>query len=335
MLQYFVYLVFILSVAMAAGGLVLTSRLRETYHHEIFSTLLYFQVFIFTFGFYGIWGQVIINAFLATYISAELLRKFSEISMLLGLPFLVFAWLMLVNFFLGLSGRKNKTWFSICFLFLNSSAIIIIGYLITSGNEVKPESLIKYYFIIMNCICTIICSLLISFPNKGRLILNKSDRKMVSFFLLLIMIIQCVPLLFDISDASTAMIFIFTFFLGNTFLPVYLNYGTILPGLIEVPEKDLSLEEFCRKYEVSPRETDIIREICNGLSNLEISEKLFISLQTVKDHSHRIYSKTNVKSRVQLINLVKGMTNSTVRLRAVSICFCSNRSLSWVWFNTK
>jgi DNA-binding CsgD family transcriptional regulator len=310
MMQYFVYLVFILSVAMAAGGVVLASRLRNTFHHEIFSTLLYFQVFIFTFGFYGIWGQVIINAFLATYISAELLKKFSEVSMLLGLPFLVFAWLMLVNLFLGLSGRKNKTWFSICFLFLNCSAIVIIGYFITRANDVKPESLIKYYFIIMNCICSFSCSLLILFPNKGRLILHDNDRKIISFFLFLIMIIQCVPLLFNISQAAIALIFIFTFFSGNTFLPVYLNYGTKVTLLIEVPEKDLSLEEFCRKYEVSPRETDIIREICNGLSNQEISVKLFISLQTVKDHSHRIYSKTNVRSRVQLINLVKANTSS-------------------------
>jgi DNA-binding NarL/FixJ family response regulator len=70
-------------------------------------------------------------------------------------------------------------------------------------------------------------------------------------------------------------------------------------------KKDLSLEDFCRRYEISPRETDIVREICNGLSNKEISEKLFISLQTVKDHTHRIYIKTNVKSRVRLINLAK------------------------------
>ena len=67
----------------------------------------------------------------------------------------------------------------------------------------------------------------------------------------------------------------------------------------------LSLEDFCRKYDISPRETDIVREICNGLSNKEISDKLFISLQTVKDHTHRIYIKANVRSRVQLITLVK------------------------------
>jgi len=74
---------------------------------------------------------------------------------------------------------------------------------------------------------------------------------------------------------------------------------------ISETDKDISFEEFCKKFEVSPRETDIVREICNGLSNKEISDKLFISLQTVKDHTHRIYMKTNVKSRVQLIYLVK------------------------------
>jgi DNA-binding NarL/FixJ family response regulator len=78
------------------------------------------------------------------------------------------------------------------------------------------------------------------------------------------------------------------------------------------PLKDLSFEDFCRKFEVSPRESEIIREICNGLSNKEISDNLFISLQTVKDHTHRIYIKTNVRSRSQLMNLVKevrGMNN--------------------------
>jgi DNA-binding CsgD family transcriptional regulator len=31
---------------------------------------------------------------------------------------------------------------------------------------------------------------------------------------------------------------------------------------------------------------------------------LFISLQTVKDHTHRIYKKTGARNRVQLVNMV-------------------------------
>src|SRR5665647_1642881 len=119
MLQYLGYLIFILSVALAAGGVVLSSKLRNSYRHEILSTLLYFQVFIFTFGFYGIWGQVVIKAFLSTYISAELLSRFSDISILLGLPFLVFAWLMLIKFSREITGRKTSNWFVLCFLLVN------------------------------------------------------------------------------------------------------------------------------------------------------------------------------------------------------------------------
>jgi DNA-binding CsgD family transcriptional regulator len=305
MLLYLGYLIFILSVALAAIGVVLASRLRNRYRHEIFSTLLYFQVFIFTFGFYGIWGQMVIKAFLSSYISPELIVRFSDISMLLGLPFLVFAWLMLIQFSFGISGRKSGKWFVPFFLLFNFIIIAVLGYFLAKTNTQKPVSLIKYYFIVMNFIYSFLSSSLIFLQGKRRALIHDYDRKRIAPGIILIMIFQCLPLIFYSDQTYIAVIFTFTFFAGNTFIPIYLNYGTLFTVFTSEPERHLSLEEFCRKYEVSPRETDIVREICNGLSNKEISEKLFISLQTVKDHTHRIYIKTNVKSRVQLIYLVK------------------------------
>jgi DNA-binding CsgD family transcriptional regulator len=305
MLNYLWYLIFILTVALAAGSVVISSKLRNRYRSDIFSTLLYYQAFIFTFGFYGIWGQVVIKAFLSTYISAALLSRLSDYAILIGLPFVVFAWLMLIRFSVELSGRKKNNWFVFWFLLFNFSAIIIVGYFIAKANDVKPASLIKNYFVIMNSLYSLLASLLILFPKKGRSIIHNYDRKIIGPSLFLIMIFQCIPLIFYSSQEYLAIVFIFTFFAGNTFLPLYLNYGTLLSSFTEEEAIAPSFEEFCRKFEVSPRETDIIREICNGLSNKEISDKLFISLQTVKDHTHRIYIKTNVKSRVQLINLVK------------------------------
>ena len=87
MLDYLIYLIFIVSVALAAGGVVISSKMRNIYRHEIFSTLLYYQVFIYTFGFYGIWGQVAIKAFLSAYISTELLNRFSDIIYVDGIAF--------------------------------------------------------------------------------------------------------------------------------------------------------------------------------------------------------------------------------------------------------
>lgn len=72
--------------------------------------------------------------------------------------------------------------------------------------------------------------------------------------------------------------------------------------------KNMDFDAFCNFYEISKREAEIILEICSGLSNKAISEKLFITLQTVKDHNHRIYTKIGVKSRVQLANLVRKKT---------------------------
>jgi DNA-binding NarL/FixJ family response regulator len=52
---------------------------------------------------------------------------------------------------------------------------------------------------------------------------------------------------------------------------------------------------------LSPRETEVLIEICNGLTNEEIAEKLFISPQTVKGHRSNLLSKTNCKNSASLV----------------------------------
>lgn len=305
MLKLLFYLIFILSVAFTAAGIILASRLRNRYKSEIFSTLLYFQVFIYAFGFYGIWGQVAINTFLAPLLSVEILEKLSDFAMLLGLPFLVFAWLMLINFARSLSGRKRNSWFVFGFLMFNFTILVLLVYFVTGDKNFNASLAMREYYIIMNLVCFFLAAYLIHFPWKGRQVIHDHDRRIIAPSLFLIMLIQCIPLFFYTSQQWIAVIFIFGFFLGNTFLPVYLSYGTLLPTFAAETDENISFEEFCKRFDVSPRESDVIREICNGLSNKEISDKLFISLQTVKDHTHHIYIKTNVRNRVQLINLVK------------------------------
>mgnify|MGYP000868591837 CR=1 FL=1 len=306
MLTYLVYLDLILSVALTAGGIILSTRLRNKYKSDLFSTLIYYQVFISAFGFYGLWGQVIVRTILATYISPELLLRFTGISLLLGLPFLVFAWMTLIQFSATLSGRKTGGWAVFSFLAVNFSILAVLGYLIANGKIKDPGLFIKYYYIMMNIIWSLLASYLIHLPIKSKTAIYEYDRRIIAPAISIIGIAQCIPLFFYTSQTWLGLIFIFAFFSGNTFLPVYLSYGTFLTAIAKhEASPDSSFEGFRTKFEVSSRESDIIREICNGLSNKEISEKLFISLQTVKDHTHRIYIKTNVKSRVQLINLVK------------------------------
>jgi LuxR family maltose regulon positive regulatory protein len=52
---------------------------------------------------------------------------------------------------------------------------------------------------------------------------------------------------------------------------------------------------------LSPRELEVLQLLAEGLSNREISERLFLSLHTVKGHNHRIYGKLQVKRRTEAV----------------------------------
>lgn len=66
------------------------------------------------------------------------------------------------------------------------------------------------------------------------------------------------------------------------------------------------LQHLIETYGITPREQDVIEKICEGKTNRQIADELFISLQTVKDHTHRIYSKVGINSRLKLVQLLNG-----------------------------
>lgn len=49
------------------------------------------------------------------------------------------------------------------------------------------------------------------------------------------------------------------------------------------------------------REMDVLKLLCDGLSNKEIADKLFISERTVVGHKSNLLSKTNTKSTIGLL----------------------------------
>ncbi len=58
---------------------------------------------------------------------------------------------------------------------------------------------------------------------------------------------------------------------------------------------------------LSSRELEVLHLIAAGLSNREIAEKLFISLNTVKTHTKNINSKLNVNSRTRAVARAKAL----------------------------
>lgn len=52
---------------------------------------------------------------------------------------------------------------------------------------------------------------------------------------------------------------------------------------------------------LSPRELEVLQLVAQGLSNNEISERLFIALATVKGHNRVIFSKLQVQRRTEAV----------------------------------
>jgi DNA-binding NarL/FixJ family response regulator len=58
-------------------------------------------------------------------------------------------------------------------------------------------------------------------------------------------------------------------------------------------------------FGITPREHEILTLIAAGLSNREIAEKLFLSENTVKTHSSRLFEKLNARRRTQAVQIAK------------------------------
>ena len=56
---------------------------------------------------------------------------------------------------------------------------------------------------------------------------------------------------------------------------------------------------------ITPRELQILEHIAAGMSNREIAEKLFVSENTVKTHSSRLFEKLDAKRRTQVVQRAK------------------------------
>jgi DNA-binding CsgD family transcriptional regulator len=81
---------------------------------------------------------------------------------------------------------------------------------------------------------------------------------------------------------------------------------TIIEREVLVPAQPFTVNEGrLRELSITPRELEILDLIARGLSNREIAEKLFVSENTVKTHSSRLFDKLNAKRRTQAVQIGK------------------------------
>jgi NarL family two-component system response regulator LiaR len=76
--------------------------------------------------------------------------------------------------------------------------------------------------------------------------------------------------------------------------------------IVTVPAVDFLVnEEKVKQLGISKREYEVLELMASGLSNQEIADKLFVSLNTVKTHSSNLFIKLDAKRRTQAIQKAK------------------------------
>jgi DNA-binding NarL/FixJ family response regulator len=83
--------------------------------------------------------------------------------------------------------------------------------------------------------------------------------------------------------------------LGDSYFSTAL-LGTFTRNMSRLTLTDTSVEDA-----LSDREVEILVEVCRGLSNQEIADKLFISKRTVDKHRANILEKTGCKNTANLV----------------------------------
>lgn len=80
---------------------------------------------------------------------------------------------------------------------------------------------------------------------------------------------------------------------------------TIIIREVPAPRSFILNEVRLRELGITRRELEILELIAGGLSNREIAEKLFVSENTVKTHSSRLFDKLSARRRTQAVQVGK------------------------------
>jgi DNA-binding NarL/FixJ family response regulator len=110
---------------------------------------------------------------------------------------------------------------------------------------------------------------------------------------------------FEIYAAAIALIF--------TALGIWLAIKLITPKVKTVivekqvfASSDFVLnEDELSRLRLSTRELEVLQLIADGLSNQQIAERLFVSLNTIKTHISNLFLKMQVERRTQAIEMAK------------------------------
>jgi DNA-binding CsgD family transcriptional regulator len=75
--------------------------------------------------------------------------------------------------------------------------------------------------------------------------------------------------------------------------------------MVEAPVEFVCDQEKLESLGITPRELEVLQLIAEGLSNKEIAARVFVSENTIKTHSSRVFDKLGARRRTQAVQIAK------------------------------
>lgn len=267
------------------------------------------MISFYAFAHYGLWAQLLVRFGLSYVIVDDTnLGTLANFLPLLGMPFLYISWIMLIRLSTQLNEKsshlKQELYTHGIVLILGAATVGAVYMFIPAGLiQLNANIPIPSFGILI-----LLETLYFIFYLKGVSKPENSARGIRDFRLLLVtgQLLRVILFVLTIYFEVLLPLTIFLYFLSNIFPLIYLwrisdNYfSPIQPDDTDA----LVIQNLSERFKITKREQEIIEQLSLGKTNQQIADELFISLQTVKDHTHRIYKKTGVSSRMKLVRLL-------------------------------
>ncbi len=300
----------LISIGAIAGAILIANYLRRSYPVNFVESYFYYVILMCAFGIYGIWGLIFIKIVLIQVsISDSTISTISYAIPFLGFPFLIMAWYMYLRYCYEIIGSRVGKTVSISYFFFHLFFFIALGWSIAqtgTGSFTLPGIGLIYVYLILDVILTS-WGLIIIFLKTSKI--NISVFVPIRRYVLIsiaFLLLKVISVYIFYLYPATIPVFILLYFLSIVIPLVY--FYSQKDQIIQLADGDPNMSSFdnlVARYGITRREREIIEQVCSGKSNQEIADTLFISLQTVKDHIHRIYLKMDIKRRVQLIKIMQ------------------------------
>lgn len=310
MLSLTFIVVFLFCLAIAVAAVLLSHQQLSSYNSSFHKFYFYYLVAFYAFSVYGIWGQILMRLLLAGQdLQIRIVENVANFLPVLGVPFLFVSWIMLVNMTYSLYDSNVKSTWNYVHVLLLLAVLAGSWWIFTfiSGHPGLVESYLKFaemaVLILFELFYFIVLGLVFLRSYKQHFL--RGAKYVSSYWMLMNLgiLVRVFCLAIGTINDWTLLPAILLYFASNFVPLMYLrNVSDLVFEPFKAPGTDSDKIKFMiQKYRITKRESEIILHICDGKTNQQIADDLFISLQTVKDHTHRIYSKIGIKSRMQLV----------------------------------